>query len=358
MTMALLHRFVLLHMITVSPFRNEDFCVVHEIWTRCLPASGGRLRLFAPPLMEEMLFGSLLFDYEGLQIAWETDTSRKKGVRPVGLVHAASVPNRKEIEQEAVVGVLCMLLIVPDCSEPEATRMRLLEAGERYLFNRGIRTVYGGSIHEGVPFYCGYYGAGEPIGIFASDKETYELFGRNGYSIKSRTTRLELPIQNYQPKLTMKSLFWNDKVKVFFEDRAKPRHWWDAQLKSRHTWIEAKAVLKNDTTRSIATTLVCIPYHDVEQVRGQPDIFHQGNIAELIDMNVRPDFRGKGVLTHLHGKLLQEIGRRQGIVRLETQISDEFPTLVPFLRKMGWVETDLGAIFVKKDNGAPMPVTI
>jgi hypothetical protein len=296
--------------------------------------------------METAIFGSMLFDYDGLQIAWEHDGVTERRVRPVGLIHVALVPKPLDDNQNEIVGVICLLLTVPDCSDAAVVRKELLDVGEQYAVGHGVRTIYGGSFHDRIPFYCGFYAAGEAVGVLASDNEVFELFKQNGYSIKSRVTQMQQSLQKYTPKVTMKSIAWGSRLNVRFNDLPKPQSWWDAQRLSRHFWLEAIAATKQKPDTQIANALVCIPSTN-KVIDGVESEIVRGNVAELIDAKVSPELRKKGVMTYLLGKLLTELTHKYEVREIKTQISTTYQEFVPFLTKMNWKETDNGAIFMK-----------
>ncbi|MDR3108106.1 MAG: GNAT family N-acetyltransferase [Planctomycetaceae bacterium] len=334
-------------MFITLPFRNEYFRVVHDLWTRCIPASGGRLHIFPAELMETAIFGSMLFDYDGLQIAWECDNVSGEKIRPVGLIHVALVPKPVGDDQNTLVGVVCLMLTVPDCPDAAIVRKTLLDAGEQYAIGHGIRTIYGGAFHDRIPFYCGFYAAGDAVGVLASDNEVFELFKQNGYSIESNVTQMQQPLQKYMPKMTMKSVVWSSKLNVQFNDAPKPQSWWDAQRLSRHFWLEAIATTKQIPNTQVANALVCIPSTN-KVIDGVETGIIRGNVAELIDAKVSPELRKKGIMTYLLSKLLTELTRKYEVNEIKTQVSTTYKEFIPFLTTMNWKETDNGAIFVKE----------
>ena len=61
-------------------------------------------------------------------------------------------------------GVICPVLVRPDCAEAEVAA-GLLEQCEQYLRSRGAKIIHGGGLRPFNPFYVGLYGGSELPGI-------------------------------------------------------------------------------------------------------------------------------------------------------------------------------------------------
>lgn len=327
-------------MISIRPFNNKDVTAIVSIWNRCAPVSQGRLRSMSLELLEEDVLGLPLFDPRALLIAWDETN------RPIGFVHAAFGANRSGDGIDKKTGIICMLQVVPDCPAPAQVRRELLHEAERYLENHGAKTIYAGASRGGVPFYTGLYGGGEPIGVPASDP-VFGVFMQEGYEIQHRIVLLRLPLLYYRPKITPDTARWRLRAKLDYDNHVPSGTWWDALTKSRHHWFQGIAALTSGGG-PIARVTLRIPdlaptYQEMEE-----RLAHADRVADLIHLEVEPEYRGKGLLGYLLGETLRKAVERERVTLAETQITDEFPYLIPFLEKLGWEQSDEGAIFLRK----------
>ena len=98
-------------MLTYHPFRNTDPPVITGLW-RSRAGQPGLLPTVSNDLFEQLVFAKLYFDYDGLIIA------RDDG-RPVGFAHAGFGPNAAMNGILTDAGVICPVLVRPDCAEAE-----------------------------------------------------------------------------------------------------------------------------------------------------------------------------------------------------------------------------------------------
>ena len=124
-------------MTTYRSFRNTDPPALVDIWRSC----AGRPGLAQPvsvDRLEQSVFGKHYFDYPGLILAFH-------GERPVGFAHAGFGPDRSGDRVATEPGVICLMLVRPDCAQPHAVAEGLLARCEGYLRQRGATTIYGGA---------------------------------------------------------------------------------------------------------------------------------------------------------------------------------------------------------------------
>ena len=87
--------------------------------------------------------------------------------------------DRKWISTET--GVVCMLLVCPECPRREVVARQLLDRCEQFLMERGARPFKGERHRLWLRSMRGLYGGSMPPGIFTSDSFTQEAYTAAGY---------------------------------------------------------------------------------------------------------------------------------------------------------------------------------
>ena len=180
----------------IRPFTNLDPPAVTEVWQRCAQQPGLTLPV-SVDLFERLVFSKLYFPESRLFLAFE-------GHKPLGFAHAAFGPNPNRSWISPRTGVVCMLLVCPECPHRDRVACQLLEHCDRFLIESGALTIQGGAAPPLAPFYAGLYGGSMPPGILATDELAQQAFASAGYREAGRTIDLSpksggIPVSDRSP---------------------------------------------------------------------------------------------------------------------------------------------------------------
>ena len=167
-----------------------------------------------------LVFAKLYFDYGGLVLAFDDG-------RPAGFAHAGFGPQPAASWISTDMGVTCMVLVRPDCTETEVAA-GLLDHCEEYLRRRGARVLYGGGAEPLNPFYVGLYGGSELPGVLDSDTVAREVFAARGYQEVERTSLLRRDLSGFESPVDRRQMQVRRQTMVEVTADAPTRTWWEA----------------------------------------------------------------------------------------------------------------------------------
>jgi GNAT superfamily N-acetyltransferase len=163
-------------------FRNDDPPRLAEIWNEAFTGRGTYpLRSLSP--LERCALSKPYFDPAGLIVAEDAGT-------PVGFVHAGFGPTDDETQIDTTRGVVCVIA-VRSSHRRTGVGAELLRAAERYLAERGTKTVQAGARWPRCPFYFGLYGGSNMPGFLDSDAATGPFLISQGYRVGEATNVLQ-----------------------------------------------------------------------------------------------------------------------------------------------------------------------
>jgi len=298
-------------------------------------------------LLEEHVLGRPWFDHRGLLLAFDDD-------QPVGFAHAAFGPNHDHTDIDPAIGVVCMMMVLPEYEHRLAVGKELLEVSERYLTERGAMLIYGGAVRPAAPFYMGLYGGSEPIGVFESDKLVGELFRNSGYETINKTLLVRASLKGYKIPITSKTVSWRRKIKLTQTDLPRPKHWWEACMMCHFTWIELRGHLPNDPAPVGSVVVRITDSREMPEfkspLRAPSDswlVFRRKPLtAGLMNIHVREDCRNQGLATWLMGEMIRE-AQKEGVTTFEAQAAEDNKPLVALLKSMRWTVVERGEVFRK-----------
>ncbi len=339
-------------MIVLRPFRNSDPPILKEIWRQVFSEGAKNLVPMSINLLTENVLGLPYFDPAGLLIAFEDE-------KPLGFAHASFGPNAKQTDIDPAVGVICLILVVPDYPDPQGLIRLLLQRSEEYLIGRGAKLIYGGSTRSSVPFYSGLYGGSEPLGVYESDEPIIKAYIESGYETLCKTLRFRQDLRNYRVPFTPKSVVWKRKLVVEYSNVLPSKSWFQSCTTTHFDWFEATAYLEPRET-TIGKVLV--------RISRPMDAFAFGVMvpptAALLDVWVHPDYHRKGIATFLVGETVRRLISEYHVNLIEALalMSDdssaselaqqtvapesELP-LLQLIQHLGWNQTERGVIFAK-----------
>jgi ribosomal protein S18 acetylase RimI-like enzyme len=215
-----------------------------KLWNRSIPECGAVIPLHVHELDTHAL-GTVNFESAGLIVA-------ERDGRIVGFVHAGFGP---EVPVEATrpfdlcheIGTVTMLVVDPQ--EGDATLVSgLIESAETYLYARGAKVVYAGSLFPLNPFYWGLYGGSEGSGVIAGHERFHRVVREKGYEPVSTTVFLDADLTVPEPRDPRAALI-RRQTQIEFIDDAEPAHWWQNLALGEFELMAARLVLKGDGTQ-------------------------------------------------------------------------------------------------------------
>ena len=315
-------------MIQFRSFRNTDPPVVAAIWE----AQGVQPGLCQPicvDLLEQLVLAKPYFHYPGLILAWEDG-------RPVGFAHAGFGPNEEQSALQTDYGVICVLMVRPDCSQ-SAVAEGLLQHCERYLTEQGAKVLYGGGVWPLCPFYLGLYGGSKLPGVLLSDALAQQLYPAHGYREVDRTLSFRCAVATFRPPIQRELIQWRRTLEVKTLMDPRPRSWWEACLLANYTQMLFQAAPKQG-----GPPLAWAMLRDMA-----PEGASSMRAVGLLELEVAPDYRRKGLATFLLSEIFRYL-QQLGVETLETQTMARNSPAINLYKKIGFIETNQGIVFRKE----------
>jgi GNAT superfamily N-acetyltransferase len=319
-------------MVTYRTFRNTDPPVLTALW-RSRAGQPGLMQPVSCDLLEQLVFARLYFDYAGLVVAWEDG-------RPVGFAHAGLGPNETRDRISAECGVVCLILVRPDCTDP-AVAEGLLQYCEQYLQRRGTKVVYGGGIQPLSPFYLGLYGGSELPGVLDSDVVARQLFAAHGYQEIDRTLVMRRELSGFEALVDRRQMEIRRRMIVEVTVDPPSRTWWEACTLGEFDLTRFAVV-----PRGGGSPAAWAVFRNM-QPTGSGGI---GRAAGLLELQVAEAFRRRGLAVFLLSEIFRRF-LREGIMLVEVQATQHNVAGVGLFRKLGFQQTDQGTVFRKEGMG-------
>lgn len=319
-------------MLTTRAFNNLDPPALLEIWRRKAISDPLHYRQLSMDFLQEHVLGLPYFDYEGLRLALENEL-------PVGFAHAAFGPNDSGTNIDTGMGVICLVMVVPDHPHPEKVIAALIADCEQYLKERGAKRIFGGASRPCAPFYMGLYGGSEPLGVFESDRSLFRAFSESNYKVLQKTIRFRLDLPGYQMPLTPAFAKWRRKLYIEYNTNPVAPHWWQACMMCRFQWVDAFAS-ESPGGEPIAKASFRIMNFGNE--------FFASRHASLMDIEVHEDYLRQGIATYLFGEAIKYLMNEEYVSILEAQAAEDDLPVVSLIKRLGLSPLESGAIFIKE----------
>jgi ribosomal protein S18 acetylase RimI-like enzyme len=315
-------------MLTFRSFRNTDPPALAALWR----SRAGQPGLFQPiscDLLEELVFAKLYFDYGGLLLACDDG-------RLVGFAHAGFGPNAERNWTSTEIGVICVLLVHPDCNEAEVSA-GLLDRCEEYLRGRGARVLYGGGLAPLGPFYLGLYGASELPGVLDSDATARQAFAARGYQETERTSLLRRELTGFEPPVSRQQMQVRRQMVVEVSVDVSTRTWWEASALGKFD-LTRFDLLPRSGGAPVATAL----FRTMEP-SGTVSLSRAMGLTEL---TVDESHRRRGLAVFLLSEAFRQF-LRQGIVHVDMLVPQSNSGALELFRKLGFQQFDQGSVWRK-----------
>jgi GNAT superfamily N-acetyltransferase len=316
----------------IRPFSNLDPPAVTEVWQRCAQQPGLTLPVSVDSF-ERLVFSKLYFPESRLFLAFEGD-------KPLGFAHAAFGPNRDRTWISTETGVVCMLLVCPECPRRDAVARQLLDQCDRFLMDCGASVIQGGASPPLAPFYAGLYGGSLPPGIFTTDRFTQEVFTAAGYQPVGRTLICRRSLDGFRPPVDRQLMQVRRSTRLNTLVDPPSRDWW-----------EAMEIGEFDLTRFELSERRCPGLVGSLTVRdmGPPSPDLPGPAAGILDLFVEESHRRQGVATFLLGEAFTQLVQ-QGLGSVEAHIPPDDPGCSALCRKLG-LQVAAEAVRFRKEVG-------
>lgn len=320
-------------MLQYRAFRNVDPPTLVSIWR----SRSGQPALRQPvtvDLLEQLVFGKIYFGDTGLFLAFDDD-------RPVGFAHAAFGPNEARNGMSTETGIICMVVVRPDCAEAEVAA-GLLETCETYLRQRGASVVYGGAVSRISPFYLGLYGDGNLPGVLDTDTVPRHLYESSGYQPIERTLVFARDLWDYRPPVDRSQVQFRRRMIVEVTHDPKPETWWEACT------VGDFEVSRFDLIpRGGNSPLARLTVRDSEPT----GFFQSGQAVDLMDVHVHQDHRRQGLATYLLRESFRQL-TRQSVGRVTGQLAEKNEVGIGLYKKLGLEQVEQATVFQKRiDRG-------
>jgi ribosomal protein S18 acetylase RimI-like enzyme len=316
-------------MLTYRSFRNSDPPAIAALW-RSRAAQSGPAQPILPDLLEQLVFAKLYFDYGGLILAHDDG-------RLVGLAHAGFGPNADESWISSETGVICAVVLDPNCRQAEVAD-GLLAHCEDYLRQRGAKVVLGGGLRPAAPFYIGLYGESELPGILDCDAAVREVLAAREYREIERTRLFRLDLDGFESLVDRQQMQIRRQMQVEVTFDAPTRTWWEASL-----FNEFDLTRFDLDVRGGGATVATATFRNMEP----SGVTSAGPAVGLLDVAVDATCQRRGVATFLLSEAFRQF-LRQGIVRVDAQVSENKVAAIGILRKLGMKETEQGGVWKKE----------
>ncbi len=315
-------------MLVYRTFQNIDPPALAAIW-RSRAGQSGLTQPVSVDLLEQLVLGKVYFDYEGLILAFDGD-------RPIGFAHAAFGPSEKRDRIVTDKGVICVVVVRPDCPEAEVAA-GLLGQCECYLRRHGAKVVYGGAVRPLNPFYLGLYGGSELPGVLESDVVARDLYQSHGYQEVDRTVLFRRRLGDFRPLVDRRQIQLRRRMIVEIKVDPPLRSWWEACTTGDFDLTRFEVL-----PRGGSSVLASVTFREMEPKGG----FGPGRAAGVLDLHVAPSYRRQGLATFLLGESFRQLGR-QGVAVVESQATAQNPAGMGLCQKLGMERVEQGLVFRK-----------
>jgi predicted N-acetyltransferase YhbS len=307
----------LVAVIVYRPFLNTDIGRLAEIW-RSQPPLRGRFAQVNAHLFERYVFAKPYFDRLGLIVADEEGTC-------IGFVHAGFGPSATLDRLSADFGALCTVQ-VEERSDRESIANRLIQEGENYLRNAGVKQIVAGGVFPIVPFYLGFYGGSRLPGVLVDDQLQVDRFQQAGYQEKGRVRILQIRLADFRPTVNRQQLAnrRSHQVTAAFDPAADS--WWEACTLGWSDRIRFHLIDKDSGSYWGQVT-----FWDMEPLAsgwGQ-------RCMGLYDLKIDDQKRREGRATYLVGESLRQLAA-QGVALVEVQIPEQDAATLGVFSKLGF----------------------
>jgi len=315
-------------MVSFRPFLNGDITDLIRIWNNHGPDSA-LLTDLSIDLFDQLVLSKPYFDRQGLIAAVEEN-------RVIGFVHAGFGPNADETDLDPHLGVVSMLLVHADCTDPTIAD-ELLKRGEQYLRDRGAQEIVAAGFDTTCPFYLGLYGGSQLTGILESDTRRRDFFTNSDYQSVGRIALSKCDLNTVRVGFDRDVLRLRRSMQINYLPDPKSRSWWDACTQGFLPQIQVTA-----TPTDSGTLVASATFWDMESLLASDGPRTMG-LSKIEVSDTEQDFSVVRYLLLESFRYLQQ----QGVAIVQTQADEEDESTKELFRAVGLEDFDVGLILKK-----------
>ena len=327
-------------MFIVRPFQNPDWWELFRIWDANVYRPSGHFRPMKPEIFEEMVFAFPFYDYRAISVAIEHG-------RIIGFSHACFGPNQARSDLCTETGHICLVAVLPEVSDRVAVCRELILASEQYLRQGGATTIYGGSPRPAAPFYHGYYGGAEPIGVSENDDYLISTYESLGFIRDETTVRYSVNLQQYTIPFTPGTLNWNNDILRLDPNNEPPvgKDLWSNLLFIRGRWMQFKLSFR-ESKQMVARLYICVNAGADDTIEKGVGAINQE--ASLYGIQVHNKYRQQGLAAYLLVETLRYLINQTRIRHVTAQVykdRKDDKILSNLFVSLHWQQVDNGIVF-------------
>jgi len=322
---------------TIRSFRNDDPPRLLALWKKTQQRQDGfpTLLSLSQNQFQAQVLGLPMLDNQSVLLACEEDT-------PIGYIHTTFAASSDGYSFDYTTGHICFLCVDPEYRDVSGAAAALIQAGENYLSGLGARKIFGGSPSPSAPFYTAFYGGGESVGIFHSDKTATNAFLEMDYHPHQKTAWFYFDLRNFSQALALEMIGYHAALAIEIREVSEAKTWWEGCILANGVWFEATVYLVQ-TNRPVARLRTRISYPDTENFLA---MYGGTWLASFMELRVHPDLATEEIQKYLLDEVIRYLAAQKQVVQIEAHAAEDSP-LFTLLRRQSWQERDSGCVFVK-----------
>jgi len=281
-------------------------------------------------LLERIVLSKTQFERTGLLLA--TDDGQV-----VGFAHAGFGPDATGMHLATERGALNMLM-VRAADVQSYIGEELLARSERYVQERGAKSIYAGCTDEMNPFYFGLYGGSTCSGILTSDARMQDFYSSHGFAEVGRSVVLHVDLARFRPLVDRKQMQLRRRTSLRVVEDPAASTWWAACTYGNFTCTRFEL----DTRDAGGGVIAQATFWDMETFSTCWGVHASG----LIDVSVVPAERRHGAATYLLAEAFRHL-HSQGTSLVEMQVPMSNEPAVGLAHKLTCVEVDEAVSYCK-----------
>jgi GNAT superfamily N-acetyltransferase len=310
-------------MIRYRPFLNCDPPAISEIWC-AQPPTRSLMQPMTPAVLDQLVLAKPYFEREGLIIA-------EQDGKPIGFVHAGFEAAADGDGLNYDRGAICLLMVAPGEHQLTIGQSLLVES-ERFLIDRGARTLFGGGADSMAAFYLGLYGGCRLCGVMQTDTTQGRIFRAAGFVERERTLVLHRDLAGYRPVVNREIMQLRRQCQLQRGGDVLAANWWEASSVGQIDQVRFELA-----TRSGDEQLGQVSFWDIEPLASSWGVHAMG----MLDFKVCDDARRATLATFLLGEAIREL-QSFGVTLVEVQADEADTEFLAVCQNLGFQQVDMG----------------
>ncbi len=313
-------------MIRYRSFLNCDPPGISEVWC-AQPPQRGLMQPMTPAVLDQLVLAKPYFDREGLIIA-------EQDGKPIGFAHAGFEAGADGCGLNFEHGTTSLVMVAPGEHHIDVGQ-ELLARCEKYLEERGAKSLFGGGLDSRAAFYFGLYGGCRLPGVLQSDSIQADIFRQAGYREQPQTRVLQRDLAGYRPVLNREIMQLRRQCQLQRAADAVAANWWEASSLGQIDQVRFELVARNSDER-----LGQVSFWDIEPLASSWGVHAMG----MLHFEVSDNERHVTLATFLLGEAIREL-QAFGVTLVEVHAEQEDEELVNVCSNLGFQQVDTGIQF-------------